>query len=119
MTEAINVISLGAGVQSSTMALMCAKGELPYKVTAAIFADTQAEPQSVYRWLDWLEKQLPFPVYRVTAGSLVTETFRERISKNGRPYLKNFIPSFSLSDHGELGMLPRKCTYECDGMCGV
>jgi hypothetical protein len=36
----------------------------------AIFADIQAEPASVYKWLDWLETQLPFPLYRVTKGSL-------------------------------------------------
>jgi 3'-phosphoadenosine 5'-phosphosulfate sulfotransferase (PAPS reductase)/FAD synthetase len=59
-------LSLGAGVQSSTLALMAARGEIGPMPKAAIFADTQAEPESVYRWLDWLEKQLPFPVHRVT-----------------------------------------------------
>jgi len=44
----INVLSLGAGVQSSTMALMAAKGEITPMPDCAIFADTQAEPQSVY-----------------------------------------------------------------------
>ena len=70
MNEPLHIISLGAGVQSSTMALMAAAGEITPMPTAAIFADTQDEPQSVYRWLDWLEKQLPFPTYRVTAGRL-------------------------------------------------
>lgn len=56
-----NMISLGAGVQSSTMALMAELGEITPRPNAAIFADTQAEPASVYRWLDWLEKQLSFP----------------------------------------------------------
>lgn len=109
----VNIISLGAGVQSSAMALMCAKGELPYKVTCAIFADTQAEPASVYKWLDWLEKQLPFPVHRVTKGSLVDETLRVRISgKNGLPYMKNYIPSFGVGEDGSHGMMPRKCTTD-------
>jgi hypothetical protein len=63
------VLSLGAGVQSSTLALMMAKG-LVEPPDCAIFADTQWEPQAVYTWLDWLEKQLPFPVHRVTQGSL-------------------------------------------------
>jgi 3'-phosphoadenosine 5'-phosphosulfate sulfotransferase (PAPS reductase)/FAD synthetase len=66
--EPIHILSLGAGVQSSTLALMAAAGEVTPMPAAAIFADTQDEPASVYRWLDWLEKQLPFPVYRVTAG---------------------------------------------------
>ena len=51
-------LSLGAGVQSSTLALMYATGELSPMPEAAIFADTQAEPASVYEWLDWLETQL-------------------------------------------------------------
>jgi hypothetical protein len=60
-----HIISLGAGVQSSTMALMAAHGEITPMPDCAIFADTGAEPKSVYTWLDWLETQLPFPVHRV------------------------------------------------------
>ena len=45
-------LSLGAGVQSSTLALMIAHGELE-PVDAAIFADTGWEPKKVYVWLDW------------------------------------------------------------------
>ena len=66
----LNIISLGAGVQSSTMSLMAARGEISPMPDAAIFADTGAEPKAVYVWLDWLEKQLPFPVYRVSEGNL-------------------------------------------------
>jgi len=81
MSDPIHIISLGVGVQSSTMALMASKGEIGPMPTAAIFADTQAEPKSVYMWMDWLEKQLPFPVYRVTAGSLATQSLRTAVSK--------------------------------------
>lgn len=66
----MNIISLGAGVQSSTLALMAAHGEITPMPDCAIFADTQAERKAVYEWLDWLEKQLPFPIYRVTKGPL-------------------------------------------------
>ena len=61
MSEPLHIISLGAGVQSSTMALMAAAGEITPMPTCAIFADTQDEPASVYKWLDWLEPKLPFP----------------------------------------------------------
>ena len=37
----LRVISLGAGVQSSVMALMAAKGEIGPMPDCAIFADTQ------------------------------------------------------------------------------
>lgn len=66
----IRVISLGAGVQSSVMALLAARGEIGPMPDAAIFADTQWEPAAVYEHLDWLESQLPFPVHRVTAGNI-------------------------------------------------
>lgn len=61
----MNILSLGAGVQSSTLALMAAKGEIGPMPDAAIFADTGWEPKHVQEYLDWLETQLPFPVYRV------------------------------------------------------
>lgn len=66
----LRVISLGAGVQSSVLALLAARGEIGPMPDAAIFADTQWEPAAVYAHLDWLETQLPFPVYRVTAGNI-------------------------------------------------
>ena len=44
----IRVISLGAGVQSTTMALMAAQGEIGPMPDCAIFADTQGEPRKVY-----------------------------------------------------------------------
>lgn len=69
LTQTLRVLSLGAGVQSSTLALMIAAGELE-PIDCAIFADTQSEPRAVYDWLDYLQTKLPFPVKRVTQGSL-------------------------------------------------
>jgi hypothetical protein len=108
----LRVLSLGAGVQSSTLALMVAAGEIPM-IDCAIFADTKHEPTEVYRWLDWLESRLPFPVHRVTAGDLVAETLRTRTSKkNGKDYGKNYIPSFQRGAGGKLSALPRKCSTD-------
>jgi hypothetical protein len=94
------------------MALMAAKGEIEPMPLAAIFADTQAEPASVYRWLDWLEGQLPFPVYRVTNGSLAADSTRLRTSKRGHVYVRTTVPAFVAFDSGSDGMLWRKCTQE-------
>lgn len=113
MSDPIHVISLGAGVQSSTMALMAAAGELTPMPVAAIFADTQAEPASVYRWLDWLEKQLPFPVYRVTAGSLPSESTRLRHKRDGSgSYVRNNIPAYVRNEQGRASTLMRGCTRD-------
>ena len=42
----LRVLSLGAGVQSTTLALMAAHGEIGPMPDAAIFADTGWEPQA-------------------------------------------------------------------------
>lgn len=112
--DPIHIISLGAGVQSSTMALMAACGEITPMPVAAIFADTQAEPKSVYTWLDWLEKQLPFPVYRVThKRGLWVESLELRNRKDGQgQWQKSGIPHFTINTNGTLGMGPRQCTQD-------
>ncbi|MDX9784983.1 MAG: hypothetical protein RBT72_09580 [Spirochaetia bacterium] len=46
LAEVPHLLSLGAGVQSSTLALMAAAGEVTPMPTAAIFADTQAEDEN-------------------------------------------------------------------------
>lgn len=113
MTAIPEYISLGAGVQSSTLALMAAKGEVGPMPAGAIFADTQAEPPSIYEWLNWLEKQLPFPVYRVTAGSLTTHSLTKFTNKKtGKHYACNMIPAFVKHPDGTKGIAGRSCTYD-------
>lgn len=101
----MNIISLGAGVQSSTMALMAACGEITPMPDCAIFADTQSEPRAVYEWLDWLEPRLRFPVHRVTAGSLRNEILA---ATRGEQRM-DARPPFFLSTGG---MLNRQCTQD-------
>lgn len=115
-----NVLNLGAGVQSSCLALMAAKGEITPMPDFAVFADTQAEPESVYKWLDWLETQLPFPVYRVTKGSLTDDsltltaaTDRAKSYTTGELYMRRLIPAFGLMPNGEKTIaIGRKCTAD-------
>jgi hypothetical protein len=106
-------LSLGAGVQSSTIALMAKHGEITPMPDAAIFADTQAEPASVYRWLDWLEKELPFPVHRVSRGDLTEESLTVRQFKNdpNRNWVKSLIPAFIENPDGTRGLMGRQCTF--------
>jgi hypothetical protein len=101
-------LSLGAGVQSSTLALLIAKGEIP-PVDAAIFGDTKWEPKRVYVWLDWLEKQLPFPVYRVSAGDLRANVLASKNTTGGRFAT---VPWFIVNPDGSRGMGRRQCTRE-------
>jgi hypothetical protein len=106
------VLNLGAGVQSSTLALMAAAGEITPMPDFAIFADTQAEPKSVYTWLDWLEKQLPFPVHRVTRGNMTADMMTLRTAQDGRVWTKSMIPAFMQAPDGNIGLLGRSCTAD-------
>jgi hypothetical protein len=107
------ILSLGAGVQSSTLALMIAHGELE-PIDAAIFADTQWEPRAVYEWLDWLEAEIqrcphPFPIYRVTEGNLRQLALTNR-NTTGNAFA--VIPWFVRNGDGTKGMGRRQCTRE-------
>ena len=68
----LRVLSLGAGVQSTTLALMAAHGEIGPMPDCAIFADTGWEPNAVYEHLAWLGSPnvLPFPIHIVSAGDI-------------------------------------------------
>lgn len=105
----MHIISLGAGVQSSTMALMAAKGEITPMPDAAIFADTQWEPKEVYEYLGFLVESLPFPVYRVTAGNLRQAAIDRQNTSNGRFAA---IPWFMRMPNGDNALGRRQCTKE-------
>lgn len=104
------VISLGAGVQSTTLYLMACMGEVTPLPSEGIFADTKSEPDYVYDHLDWLKKNYShiIPITVVSAGDLEEDTLGER---EGR---KKFaaIPVRVVSDDGRGTMLRRQCTRE-------
>jgi len=88
------------------MALAAARGELTPMPDCAIFADTGWEPPAIYAHLDWLETQVPFPVYRVSAGN-IRDDLLKAASGSGSRYAS--IPFF-LGDGGGMGR--RQCTSE-------
>jgi len=110
----LNVLSLGAGVQSSTLALMAVHGEVEPMPDCAIFADTGDEPKAVYEWLRWLETQLPFPVYHVSKGILSEDCLKLKTAANGNIYTPAEIPAqLSLAGDGKkVGIQRRGCTQD-------
>lgn len=64
-TIRLRALSLGAGVQSTTMALMATHGEIGPMPDCAIFADTGWEPKAVYKHLDWLMSRKRSPTHAV------------------------------------------------------
>jgi hypothetical protein len=105
----LRIISLGAGVQSTTMALMAAHGEIGPMPDCAIFADTGWEPKAVYDHLAWLMSGnvLPFPVHVVSAGNLYSDALAGQSERAGRFAA---VPWFVLSPKGKEGMGRRQCT---------
>ena len=104
------VLSLGAGVQSTVMALMADRGELygGQKPDFAIFADTKWEPPEVYEHLEWLRGQLSYDVKIVGAGDLRLNIMNGR-DVSGHHHLE--IPIFMTDKNGkEAGIGRRECT---------
>lgn len=106
----MNIVSLGAGVQSSTMVLMAARGELSPMPDAAIFADTGRERAKTYEWLDWLEKQLPFPVQRARRDGVDLGDHAIEIAH--KPVTRTASPPWFVREGSEVTMLPRQCSKE-------
>lgn len=105
----IRVISLGAGVQSTTMALMAAKGEIGPMPDAAIFADTGWEPKQVYSHLVWLMEQLPYPVHIVSGGNIRNDIMARSNTTGGRFAA---VPWFLKMPDGKQALGRRQCTKE-------
>lgn len=111
----ISVLSLGAGVQSTTVLLMSCRGQLP-KLDAAIFADTQWEPAAVYEHLHWLvaeAAQFNIPVHIVSKGNIRKHTI-EGFIRGSKAHGKRYatLPLRVLNTDGTNGMLRRQCTRE-------
>jgi hypothetical protein len=104
----LTVISLGVGVQSSTMLLMAAKNELPH-VDYAIFADTGYEPKSVYNYLNLLKKIVKFPIYQVSKGNIKNDMINS-IKNNTKFPTAPFFTQNAIT--GKKGMLRRQCTAD-------
>ncbi|TQJ60511.1 hypothetical protein FBY30_2779 [Arthrobacter sp. SLBN-83] len=104
----LRILSLGAGVQSSALLILAARGDLP-KLDGAIFSDTGWEPAAVYEHLDRLEREVAkpagIPIYRVSSGNIRNDALDPAHRFASMPlYIKN-------KDGGD-GMTRRQCTSE-------
>jgi hypothetical protein len=89
-------LSLGVGVQSSTLAYMASRGMIRPKPVVGIFSDTREEPRKVYEYLDYLRSVLQIPIIVVSKGALGADSLRVRTSKtSGNTYLSPSLPVFT------------------------
>ena len=105
----LRILSLGAGVQSSTMALMADAGEFGVKPDAAIFADTGWEPEPVIKHLEYLRTILSYPVYIVKKGN-IQDDILTALAPGGNQFAS--APFYTLNEKGKKGMGRRQCTRE-------
>ena len=98
----LRVLSLGAGVQSTTLLLMSELGELPL-LDAAIFADTQSEPSVAFDdALRAQDQHIP--------------------GTHGRAYVHRSAIPLRLVDFGtpeDAGQQNLFAREECAGVCGT
>lgn len=103
----LRLLSLGAGVQSTTLALLCVEGSLD-RLDGAIFADTGWEPHAVYQQVDNLDSLLTgvgIPLYRVSNGNIRTDAIDVAHRYASLPY-------FVRNGDGSEGLGRRQCTHE-------
>lgn len=110
----MKILSLGAGVQSTTVFLMSLWGVLP-KLDHAIFADTGWEPRAVYDHLELLEliSNGHIPIHRVGVPTLRSDALTSQVrgkASDGNRWAS--IPMFTKSQDGSVGMIKRQCTTE-------
>lgn len=112
MKPILTILSLGGGVQSSTLAEMIVEGDLPL-VDYVIFADTGDEPDCIYRQVKYLRSRLAavgVPLETVTAGNMLADFYAGNQS--------NFLPVYTLNEQQlgaqattmEIGKFRRQCT---------
>jgi hypothetical protein len=104
---ALRLLSLGAGVQSTTVLLLACEGEIP-PFDVALFADTGWEPRAVYANLNRLTAHAAkhgIPVRRVSAGNIRADALDPK---------HRFVsmPLHTLNPDGSRGLARRQCTSE-------
>jgi len=103
----MKVLSLGAGVQSSTLLLMACRGQLE-KPAVAIFADTGWEEPRTYLHLEFLKKEAAaagIPVLVVSNGNIRDDLLNAAELKS-----RFYQPPLFMRRGGKLGMGRRHCT---------
>jgi hypothetical protein len=115
----IEILSFGAGVQSTTLLYMSCDGHLP-KLDHVIFADTHAEPEGVYAHLERCKEKAAKAGIEIvidSAGDLREDLigfWGMRRSADGKRHAS--IPAFVKNKDGSRGMVRRQCTgtYKID-----
>jgi len=105
----LRILSLGAGVQSSTLLMKIYNGEIA-PVDAAIFADTGNEPKEVYEWFEFLKEKVSdkIPIIIVNNDRNTGNIAEDILAEDG---FFASIPVYTTNkETGKAGMTLRTCT---------
>jgi hypothetical protein len=109
------VISLGAGIQSSVLLLMAARGELDgiaERPRLAVFADTKWEEPGTYEWLGLLRMEAwlgGIEVAEACGGDLRADVLR---AADGQASRASNPPLFACGPDGKPRLILRQCTRD-------
>lgn len=113
-THSLKTLSLGGGVQSSTITEMIIEGFLE-PIDAIIFADTGDEPQYVYDHVQYLRGRLTkvnIPLIVVNNGNLLNDLYSGKRFVALPLLTKQLIPINDKASRVQVGRLQRQCTKE-------
>jgi len=105
----LRVLSLGAGVQSSTLFYKILNNEIE-PVDCAIFADTGNEPKAVYDYLQHLTNLANFPIYIVSKGNIIDDSLAVAEKGTNKGFLT--MPVKGVDENGKQVMGRRQCTND-------
>lgn len=101
----LRFIAAGMGVQSTTLLLAAARGDVGPMPDCAIFADTRWEPQRVMDHVERIRPLLPFPLHTITRGDL-----RQATLDGDAPEDRFAVPFHVRRANGQLTIGKRQCT---------
>lgn len=105
----INVLSHGAGVQTSCMVAMCLEGDLP-KPDLIVFADPKWELKATYEYLKDLKKKIEqagIPFVIESKGDIYKDTMESALTGKRAPSMP-----FYTKEGKDNGMVQRQCTND-------
>jgi hypothetical protein len=108
MTDALHVLNVSGGVQSSTLAYMAVEGDGPLP-DVAVFADTRWEYQRTYAQVEYVEDLLGtigVPLIRTDVGSVP-----ERVIEQPTRHFVT-MPAWTLTPDGRAGKMREVCTVD-------
>ena len=105
----LRVLSLGAGVQSSTLFYKIINNEVE-PVDCGIFADTGNEPREVYDYLQYIKSLSNFPIYIVSKGNIIDDSLAVAQKGTNKGFLT--MPVKGVDNNGKQVLGRRQCTND-------